>query len=1018
MYLVPASMRSTAYLYLIICSALFCQRLPAQAPFNFHHIFLDKGLSDARVNDIVQDKYGFMWFATPNGLNRYDGYRITTFYAGKSGLPTNHILSLYATRKGELWIGTAKGPVRFDFIQEKFVQHDTSVAAVYTFEEDSSGRIYAGAANGLFRYNNKWENLGASFGLQHRMRAIRALRFLNSRLLYVANNENLPFYEIDIAANRVDSIPYKTAFGDTCCLIMYGLEKLNDSTLLTGFLSWGIAKLNVRTRKYELVPGALSRNDSIRYNSVYDIARDHRGRVWLATQYFGMAEYQPDANKVITWNKDPFHPYGFDGNDALCVYEDRQHTIWVGTVTRGIYRFNPDHVAARFYSQNDYVPGALQTGRVGCLFAIDSNTLVVGGERGLALYHRRSNRFTNYKGAAVYSTNKPLEMVQCGISDKNGIVWMGTNRLGLMRFDPKRKTFTCFNRNSKLTDDGITDILEMPDGNLLLIGWGRPVIFNSKTYTASSFRNDSNALFRLTHIKDICTDSRQHIWLLNTSGRLYSYDPFTKQLTEQKTFKESIHAIAWQEDALYLAAATGIIRIQNNQTRTYTTPFEVRGIVPDGDHIWFSNNYQVGQLDTATGQFLFLGEKDGLVNVQLMSPTLTRTPQGSILIGSNRGFFEIFPDKIQAPQPPAPHLTAFRVYDKPFLTGDVISDVREIVLDDDQNFFSFDMSAFDYTQAADIEYAYKLQGFDKDWQYIGKERSASYTNVPGGVYKLLLRARNVSGEWIESTQPISIHIQKPFTATWVFRVLVVLLVIGMAYLFYRNRINRVNKEARMRSDYEIKLNELENSALRTQMNPHFIFNSLNTINSFVNSNDRVQANRYISKFSRLVRLILDHSRQKKITLKDELEVAGLYMQLEQIRFERCFEYTIDVADLDPASVEVPPLIIQPFVENSILHGLLPLKEEGLLSIRIRKEGAMLHIVIADNGVGRKTAGEIKNQSGFKRRSHGMEITLKRIELFNKENGLREQVAIQDLYNEEGKPAGTSVAIPLAYSETF
>jgi LytS/YehU family sensor histidine kinase len=142
------------------------------------------------------------------------------------------------------------------------------------------------------------------------------------------------------------------------------------------------------------------------------------------------------------------------------------------------------------------------------------------------------------------------------------------------------------------------------------------------------------------------------------------------------------------------------------------------------------------------------------------------------------------------------------------------------------------------------------------------------------------------------------------------------------------------------------------------------------------------------------------------------------MQLEQIRFERCFQFTIDTGDIDAASVEVPPLIIQPFVENSILHGLLPLKEEGSLTIRIYQEGNELHIDIADNGIGRKAASDIKNQSGFKRQSHGMEITLKRIELFNKENGLLKQVKITDLYKEDGRPAGTSVAIPLAYSETF
>jgi hypothetical protein len=384
------------------------------------------------------------------------------------------------------------------------------------------------------------------------------------------------------------------------------------------------------------------------------------------------------------------------------------------------------------------------------------------------------------------------------------------------------------------------------------------------------------------------------------------------------------------------------------------------------------------------------------------------------LLGSNLGFFEIFPAKIRVSATSAPFLTSFRVYDRHFSTEDVISEIKSIDLEHDQNFFSFDMSSFDYTRPGDIEYAYMLEGFDKDWQYKGTGRSGSYTNVPGGDYILKLKSRNRSGQWNERGQQVKIHIGKHFTATWWFRLVGAFILISLIYFLYRTRIYRINKEARLRADYEIKLNELENSALRTQMNPHFIFNSLNTINSFINSNDRAQANQYISKFSKLVRLILDHSREKKIVLKDELEVAELYMQLEQIRFENKFVYKVVVNEIDASGVEVPPLIIQPFVENAILHGLLPGDREGLLLVDISLKNGLLLCTIQDNGIGREAAKKIREKSGYSRKSHGMEITMKRIELFNREHGIEEKVAVFDLEN----GSGTRVEIPLAFLESF
>ena len=442
----------------------------------------------------------------------------------------------------------------------------------------------------------------------------------------------------------------------------------------------------------------------------------------------------------------------------------------------------------------------------------------------------------------------------------------------------------------------------------------------------------------------------------------------------------------------------------------------VNGMVCDKRGImWIVGNIGMASFNPTTGLFHVFDANDGMEQTNHPFNNAYITPAGEIFIASSSGFNHFYPEKIQYRETPIKvFVTSLELKDT--IIGSPI--LNNVSFKYRQNNFAFTYLVVDFKMAPTIQYRYKLKGFDTAYVYAGKQRTARYTNLPSGKYNFVVEASSNGKEWYSSRQSISFTIKRALWANWWFRLLVLSILIAAGYYYYRYRINQINKQARLRSDYEIKLNELENSALRTQMNPHFIFNSLNTINSFINSNDRTQANQYIGKFSRLVRLILDHSRQKKIPLKDELEVAELYMQLEQIRFQNRFDFKIIISDIDPQITEVPPLIIQPFVENAILHGLLPSEKAGILKLSINKTGDILHCEIEDNGIGRTAARKIKEKSGYHRQSHGMEITMKRIELFNRENGVMVGVHIIDLTAPTGEPAGTRVEIPLALVETF
>ena len=222
---------------------------------------------------------------------------------------------------------------------------------------------------------------------------------------------------------------------------------------------------------------------------------------------------------------------------------------------------------------------------------------------------------------------------------------------------------------------------------------------------------------------------------------------------------------------------------------------------------------------------------------------------------------------------------------------------------------------------------------------------------------------------------------------------------------------------RAKAELEQQAIELEMQALRAQMNPHFIFNSLNSISRFILKNQRVEANDYLTKFSKLIRMILQHSAMPTIKLSNELSMLQLYLELECLRFDKRITYALQCdPDLDTELIKIPPLLLQPYIENAIWHGLTLKKEEGYLWIKIEQKEQYLVCTITDDGIGRKKAAELKNASYATRKSMGMNITANRIALLNQSEQLKSDVKIVDLVLEDGSPGGTQVIInlPLDY----
>ena len=269
---------------------------------------------------------------------------------------------------------------------------------------------------------------------------------------------------------------------------------------------------------------------------------------------------------------------------------------------------------------------------------------------------------------------------------------------------------------------------------------------------------------------------------------------------------------------------------------------------------------------------------------------------------------------------------------------------------------------------------------------------------------------------------LTVIIRPPWWKNWIFRLAILVIFVATLWSVILIRIRNIRRkhsvEKKMLS-IEKQIFELEQKALRLQMNPHFIFNSLNAIQNFVLANDTDKAVNYLAKFSHLMRMILANSTASMITLKDEMKALTYYIDLEKLRFDDRFDYIImRDPSIDEEFVEIPPMLFQPYVENAIIHGLVNSPKRGLLEISIRRiSTATLLCSIKDNGIGREKAIEIRNKSGIKRQPRGMMITQERIEIFNRQSRKNFSVKITDLKDEAGEPGGTLVEFTIQYKET-
>ncbi|MEM7038414.1 MAG: histidine kinase, partial [Bacteroidota bacterium] len=344
--------------------------------------------------------------------------------------------------------------------------------------------------------------------------------------------------------------------------------------------------------------------------------------------------------------------------------------------------------------------------------------------------------------------------------------------------------------------------------------------------------------------------------------------------------------------------------------------------------------------------------------------------------------------------------------EKPYWDGDTL------YLNRDQTTLEFQFAAQNFYNPLQNTFQFKLEGWEEKWRTKANVAAADYAQLSPGWYRFRVKARSGHGAW-SPERTLVLRIPEAWYEMLLVQLAAGLLVVGLIAFAVNRRIQRSRREARLVAEHEKQLAELELTALRAQMNPHFLFNSLNSIHHFVMNKQPREAANYLTDFSALIRKILSNSRHSAIALKDELDALCLYIKLEQLRFDHRFEFQLEMdPNLDPGFVQVPPLIFQPYVENAILHGLTPLEKGGRLEISFAVEEEHMLCRIRDNGIGREKAAARNQYRDTQHAPLGMNITRKRLAGLNTGAERADSIQIIDLKNGQGQACGTEVRLIL------
>lgn len=1010
----------------------------------------EKGLSQNTVQCAIQDSYGFMWFGTWDGLNKYDGYTFTVWNE-ENGLSNQNIQAIVEDNEGLIWIGTEDGLNVYDRLHDQIQvyrhdhrnKHSLVHNRIRTLSLDKNGDIWIGTNRGIsvFKKNqNRFVNFRHEINNSSSLinNWINHIYCDNQGRVWIATYKGLDLF--DPKSKGFIHFNKSTGWDSIAMISVYNIAQSEDNSIWiagqTGLFMLDLQNKDI-VHPYLHYPGSSLPADHL----IVKILFDERENLWIGTAQHGLIIMDPETNEYERIQNDQDDPQSISNNQIYSLYEDDAGIIWVGSFS-GLNKYDPNSSKFRHHRRNPANPVGLLSDVIFAFMEDDKGTIWVGSENGINLFRPESASFSLLKDKNGKPTPLINGLVRAFHQDGEGVVWIGTSA-GLVKYDPETMILRTFaatkDISSSLVNNFIRTITEDSKGNLW-IGTDRGIsIFNKHDEVFTNFIHTENTPGSLPDniVFDIHIDSRGRVWVATGSGLCWfnpvnqRFIPFINDMESKLSGNQlRFSSITETPDGTFWCGTFGGGMMKfNSELYKYSYYTDKDGlpnnvvykIIDDlKGNLWVPTNRGLARFNIANESFVTYTVKDGMQSNEFNLGASLRTRNGRMLFGGMNGFNSFFPDEIRKNiNPPRIAVSGFYIFDK--LIHRELFDGDTIHLKYSENFFAFNFTALDFANPAKNQYRYFLHNFDKGWiSADAYDRLAEYTNVPPGKYSFRIKGSNNDGIWNDDGISITLIIAPPWYATWLFRGTIFGSVGLFIYIMVLSRIRRINKKHHIEKQFlemEKQYFELEQKALRLQMNPHFIFNTLNSIQSYMINNDSDTAIEYLAKFARLMRQVLTNSRESYIPVKEELLALNYYLEIEQLRFEDKFNYKIIVEkQIDEEFTGIPPMILQPYVENAIIHGLMYKKEGGTVTISLEQRTDCIFCVIEDDGVGRERSMQLARESGLERKSTGMLITQQRLDILNKGDAGELMVNVVDKYSEDGSAAGTRVEIKMPFVE--
>jgi hypothetical protein len=969
-------------LILFIHLTLFflCVKCESQE-YNYFHYDIKDGLSGITTYTIAQDKDGFLWFGTETGLSRFDGTYFKNYKADE-GLYDNEIINLFVDSKNRVWIFPFKNSVYYyyngkihnasnDSLLKKFHLKNE----IFKASEDKNGNISFLNLDGIYI-------LSKDNDLKE-INKINGENFYSDGCGILANgNCNIFISSLqDIANHRVNSYEYKDSQ-------FYFKEIIHDN--------------NLSRNTIEVNPDYTL----IRNKDIFEISnpKTHEQFNVKVPNHFHTLSYIDDSCFAISTSEETFL---FNINqkkitDSFLIhktvnkcYKDNEDNFWFATMGYGVYCLSSTKfkIYTLENNSNSMSVHALNKYR---------NELYIGSAKILLWdLNLSDNSIKKIKIKTEYdigrvSAIQPLNNSNLLLGTDNGIFKINGN-----------KTTNFFQRTSVkslfLHNDSV---VLASDRNVYDIG-------------LSNFNNVDT----IWHRRATCACKADNNYYVGTLGGLYRIGN-DKQHTAialgniYPLLKDKITAIApIQNEALWIATENfGVIYLEKNKIKYHITTKDgltsnvCRCLFIDKSNLWLGTDRGANKIDMSHYPFVItrFTPAEGL-DCEIINCIYAQGD--SVFAGTPFGVTYFNAGTIKSKS-----ICELKLEDIQSKNSNWFYKQDTINLKSNDNFLRFDYAGISFVSLADITYYYQLKGLDDTWQST-KQNSIVFESLPAGGYEFNLFAVNKYGV---RSKTISIYFTKAKTfwqLLWVQGIIVIFLVY-LVWLIVKQRIKFIRRNANEKIVHERKTHELEQMALSAQMNPHFIFNSLNSIQQYIFSGNILEANQFITNFSSLIRQTLYISGKKFITVEEEIRYLESYLTIEQTKYENVFNFIIKTDDkLAIDDILIPPLILQPYIENSIRHGMLNLADRvGEIIISFYLKDDSLFCSVEDNGVGRETSGRLRQKTRAEHKSKGMELVQKRIESLNAIYNVSINITIEDIVHKNKTGTCVNIKFPLSYGE--